>query len=517
MGATGTLERWIYYKPRNKNGELLENQCYSLGTSTYEDIFTMGGIVAAACHGTGRNYPSVSDWLVAVEFVDADAFICRVEINGNLFRKEKEEDEWQEWKPNFPEGLDEQDLFRVVICNYGLIGVMWSLTIRIIPGFDTLFIAQNLPWKEYLDDTEECRKNLNELQNNSHSLEFFYYPFVQGSTPVSWGPNPNVYLLRNIKDTPENRAKLEAQGFSIVNKDEEYFLHRDGRTRFFTNFYSQLITFLLNKKRHMVWRKTILPCVLGRIPAHLEYTVDGHKKEAIPIPHWRANHSVNAVGAVEKIHVLNIEWTMPMQFNDPTGNGLTHALRAYSHLIKEIHLAAERGHFPVTVVAEIRFFRGSQAYMAPTYDPHFHSPDDPFENPEGPYGGWAAPEIVTGVHNPWWIDFMTRMNKEIYKNAEPGIPIRNHLAKQYGSIPKQFRRLREQFDDCDEDCRKIKPLKRFGDIRRMLDPEGVFLAPFLDQLIHKNSPHYLPPPSYKIMEDGTFSPLRLSQGASKHP
>merc|ERR1712137_1345566 len=506
MGATGTLERWIYYKPRNKNGELLENQCYSLGTSTYEDIFTMGGIVAAACHGTGRNYPSVSDWLVAVEFVDADAFICRVEINGNLFRKEKEEDEWQEWKPNFPEGLDEQDLFRVVICNYGLIGVMWSLTIRIIPGFDTLFIAQNLPWKEYLDDTEECRKNLNELQNNSHSLEFFYYPFVQGSTPVSWGPNPNVYLLRNIKDTPENRAKLEAQGFSIVNKDEEYFLHRDGRTRFFTNFYSQLITFLLNKKRHMVWRKTILPCVLGRIPAHLEYTVDGHKKEAISIPHWRANHSVNAVGAVEKIHVLNIEWTLPLTFNQPSGDGVEHVLRVHSHLIKSIHKAAEKGEFPVTVVAEIRFFRGSGAYLSAMYDgKDFDFPvDDPFVNPEQPYRGWGAPEIVTGVHNPWYVDFYQKMNGHIYKKLiRDEVPVRNHLAKQYGSIPKQFERLRYEFDR-DE----TKPFSRFRDIRRKIDPDNVFLVPFMHQFLETDVRQYNPPSDYPINEDGKFPALR---------
>jgi hypothetical protein len=496
--STGALERWMYANAASQNGHRLERS-YSLGTTSYEDCFTMGGIVAPACHGTGKNFPTLSDWLVAIEFVDATACIRRVTVKGVCQKKSQEWDQWEDWDVVKELNITPHDLFQSAICNLGLFGVMWSLTMKVIEGFDTLFISAAVPWKSYLDNTTTALKNLNDLQNQSDSLEFLHQPLHTKKDGIRWTVNQNVQLFRHLKDTPENREILEKEGFHIERKGLDYFLFRDAKTRAGSIVFSKLITFLLKKKSRI-----ILPYVLAQIPNFLEYTVDPkdpQKKMAISLPHWRANHSVNAVGAVELVRCVNIEWALPITFNEKDGNGFSEALKMHSTLINEIHKEAKKNRFPITLVAEIRFFRGSGAYLAAEYDDQFQYPVDPFENTKGPYHGWAAPSLVTGDCNPWWNKFYQRMNEMLYSTKPP--LLRTHLAKEYCILPNQLERLRNSYTFGGKNAFQI-----FQTVAKALDKNGYFLVPFLDQFLFSDIPEYKGSKDYPIQTDGSLEPIR---------
>jgi len=320
---------------------------------------------------------------------------------------------------------------------------------------------------------------------------------------LQWENNPNVYMLRHVTDTPATRQALMKEGLEIVEEDEAYFLLRDANTAFFSKGFYELITRLLKLSPNR-FSSFALPFILAQMPARLEYTVTDKIFRAISLPHWRANHSVNAVGAVENIRVLDCEWCLPMKFNDP--KGLMNTLQVFSHFRDSIQASAAKGEFPVTVVAEIRFFRGSKALLAPEYDSKCEFPEkdpqDPRSDPEGSFGGWSAPECVTGVCNPWWVEFYHKMNTDIYGMFEgKDVTVRNHLAKQFGEIKNQFAVLRNEFN------RDNHSFDIFKNITEQLDPHGVFLPPFMRQFIRElENSEYNPPKNdgYLLREDGTF-------------
>lgn len=492
--STGVLERWIYYSAQDKSGNKL-NQRYSIGTSTYEDIFTMSGIIATSSHGTGKIYPPLSDWVVSITFIDSESIIRKIQVDGKSFYKLTEEEEWKIWDTK---NISGNDLFRSAQANYGLFGIMWSITMKIIPGFNTLFIAENISWELLFDNSEISHNNLFKLQDESESLAFFYYPYTTKNSFfgfLSWQKNPYLYTIRHLVDTPENRKLLEAQGYNIVTKNTNYYLFRDANTKLFSNFYHKLITFIYNLPKNISGK--ILPYILAHVPNNLEYTVTLNKKEALSLPNWRALHPFNAVGSVEKVKALNIEWNVPITFNNQS-NGFKYAIHIYNYIIKSIHKAIDNNNVPISLVAETRYFQTSNAYFSPYFK---NSYVDYFQNdePTYKYNGWSSCGIISINNNPWWVDFSTQLNYDIYDLLKNKVTVRNHLAKQYGRIPNQFERLRYELDKED-----IHPFSIFCKIRNFIDPHNVFLTPFMEQFLITNKSHYTPPIGYPNYEDGSF-------------
>ena len=97
-------------------------------TSTVEDVFTMGGILATACHGTGKLNPNISDWVIAMEFVDHEGKLQRIS-KKSVPEKYLQEVQIIAGKPNVK--LTVEDIYRAMLCNLGAFGVIWSYTMRV--------------------------------------------------------------------------------------------------------------------------------------------------------------------------------------------------------------------------------------------------------------------------------------------------------------------------------------------------------------------------------------------------
>jgi hypothetical protein len=159
--STGDLERWI----ESHGG-------YRMPTSTVEDVFTMGGILTTACHGTGKNNPNISDWVTAMEFIDwegkhqriskkkvPEQYLTEVDVKGNKVK------------------LEVEDVYRAMLCNLGAFGVIWSYTMRIYEPAPVYLRAFLMPWKELFDDTDAARQRFADLQAKHSTFEVFYFPF----------------------------------------------------------------------------------------------------------------------------------------------------------------------------------------------------------------------------------------------------------------------------------------------------------------------------------------------------
>ena len=200
--STGDLERWIQH-----------NGGYRMPTSTVEDVFTMGGILATGCHGTGKNNPNISDWVVAMEYVDWQGKLCKITRDScpQEYLKKVQLRTGEEVE------LDHEDLFRAMLCNLGSFGIIWSYTMRIYAPAPVYLIAKTIPWKELFDDTDEARQNLADLQAKHETFECFYFPFrFTGKLFPVYEENPDLYVWLGDNKPPEGEVIYEPT-------DEEQF------------------------------------------------------------------------------------------------------------------------------------------------------------------------------------------------------------------------------------------------------------------------------------------------------
>lgn len=136
---------------------------------------TMGGVLSTGCHGSGIDMPSVSDWIVEVELIDAQ---------GEL--------------KHYSEEKDGSTVMNALRLSLGMCGVITSFTIRVLPMFNVHVVESKQPVASAL-------AGLKELVMGNEYAEVSWIPFndqiwvQQANTtqdPVtrnSFAPPPNPF------------------------------------------------------------------------------------------------------------------------------------------------------------------------------------------------------------------------------------------------------------------------------------------------------------------------------------
>lgn len=474
--STGDLERWI-----KKHGD------YRMPTSTVEDVFTMGGILATACHGTGKLNPNISDWVIAMEFVDHDGklqrisktevpqeYLAEVDINGSKVQ------------------LTAEDVYRAMLCNLGTFGIIWSYKMRIYAPEPVYLRAFLMPWKELFDDTDEARERFASLQAKHNTFEVFYFPFRLSLT--GYEKNPDVYVWLGDNTPPTDGTPVyeptdsEMFGQDLIQHMGVFMMHNA--------FANCAANPLLYAGMPYLASMMFLNLLLTK-------TKDGQETAAWKLPQWRMSHPFNAIGSVEGVRCCDIEWTLKMNTNNG-GAGFMAPNRSFGDLIRAIHTAHDSSinpwdmdRFPVTIAAEMRIFHGSSALMAPQYWEKFDVDDC---NDGRCY---AAPEIVTHAGNAGWDKFYAEMNSRFIdpKNADRyGSVVRCHQAKEFSVLPGMMGLLRNSYRR--EKYKTADPFTYFAAIRRVIDPQGTFLNEYLNQFLYTDAQEYTPPHNTRIFTRG---------------
>ena len=137
-----------------------------LGTGTAFDYPTIGGVIAAGCHGTGKDYSIISDLVVAMTVVDGLGEI-------RIFNSEAE--------------------LKYARCTLGLLGIIIDVTLQAEPASNVRATGVDRLLSEVVTATE-----LKKLFDDNDSLELYTFPF-----------SPNIF----IKTT--NAVSSQQSNFSL--------------------------------------------------------------------------------------------------------------------------------------------------------------------------------------------------------------------------------------------------------------------------------------------------------------
>ncbi len=111
------------------------------------------GVVAPACHGTGRFERTVSDLIVKVEFFSIK--------NGQV-------------EPFVVSEKENSQYLKAAKANFGLFGMMYAITIEVEPLERIKVTNTTDTTSKYLDkDSDELEK----LVRNNFAVEIFWLPF----------------------------------------------------------------------------------------------------------------------------------------------------------------------------------------------------------------------------------------------------------------------------------------------------------------------------------------------------
>jgi len=321
-------------------------------------------------------------------------------------------------------------------------------------------------------------------------------------------PSDYVYIWKTL-------SNKEPEGYTIKEEDFDQMYKVWVKQALGAKFSGKLMTWIYTNKLAPEF-------LIKRITAFTVYGTadrfgDEKTKVAWKIPQWFANHPYPAISVVEPIGgVLDIEWSVPMTLNDGTGDGLRHAANVYGHLLQNVATEFYKGKYPVTTSIEMRFLKGSACPLSPEYIPGMGlaGSDYDVERKDVTNKAYAVPEIVSHSFNPYWIEFYTRMNKEIIgTESRFGKNVRVHLAKQYSTLENMFTHLRSVYRDqsfsyypYDPNRRKALKYKDvldlWANVRDRFDPKRIFTNPFIIQFFYSENPHYKPPMGFEVLESG---------------
>lgn len=148
---------------------------------------TMGGVFSTGCHGSGIEMPSVSDWIVEVELIDARGAI-----------------------KTFSEDKDGKAVMNALRLSLGMCGVITSFTMRVLPMFNVHVI-------ESKESVAPTLAGLKELVMGNAYAEVSWMPF-NDQIWVQTANTTNHPITRDSFTPPPNtfREKLYAVGSALA-------------------------------------------------------------------------------------------------------------------------------------------------------------------------------------------------------------------------------------------------------------------------------------------------------------
>ncbi|HSC76303.1 MAG TPA: FAD-binding protein [Pseudomonadales bacterium] len=413
---------------------------YTLPSSAFEDCFTMGGMAATATHGVGIDIPTLSDMVVGVTFIDGLG-------------------EVRHWNRE----TATPDELAAAQCSLGCLGLVYSYSFEVEPRYEVISDAFVLPYDSLFADTDEARKRLRELHESYATVEIFWWPYVFSKLPFfsKFAVNPELWILttrRLTTETEKLRPRSRLHKWLLFNVLDLPMMIFGG---YFTRF---------------LVRHRALVCLLPLSTAFTRAWVN-RRRGPQRLPQYDANHLVNAAG-VEWVLCQAIEWNMPFRpaAADDESDGFERVRKAFATLRTMVEEALEQYVWhdpratPVTVAIEMRTLAASSALLSPGYQP-----------PETrQHVRYAAPEVVTAARHPAWEAFAHEANIRFTTDrASFGNQVRPHLAKEARDYPHPEFGSGGMTDYMRAQYIAAGTWQRFLAVREAVDPEGVFLNPFL--------------------------------------
>ncbi|KAF9900874.1 hypothetical protein EC991_006758 [Linnemannia zychae] len=362
-----------------------------------------GGIIAIGAHGAEINGRCLSDQVTEISIVDGTGTL-------QTFNADKDPIE-----------------FSAACVNLGLFGIIYTLTLKVIPMSDSRYRAldYNMPYNELFDPLrKECGQRLKKLVQENASMELFYFPFNHTGR-CRCNDHVRIKTLNPTPQLPTTDSWFQEMHRWLANQQFSWRIFK----AIFVNLLPHRLSWTPLVTRLMHRFTPLLDCVL-EIPDAVHFL----KNNEI-FPSWLVEFSIKC----------------------DDGDDYANVIRAWDHVAQMVYEAAnERNEYPLNVAMEARFNKASRCIMSPIYD----------EDPEAIF---FSIELVSGKNTPGFMEFSEKIAK-VWMEQYNGLP---HWAKVWENFEGAMTLVRSQMGS---------RLDTFNQVRRQYDPEGLFLMPMYERL-----------------------------------
>ncbi|KAF8936094.1 hypothetical protein EDD21DRAFT_365292 [Dissophora ornata] len=362
----------------------------ALPSNVVLDSVRYGGILSLGCHGAATHTRTLADLVSEVTIIDASG-------NLNTFTRDKNAEE-----------------FSAACVNLGLLGIIYSYTLKVEPMFKLHMTDTYPPLSDYFSSPKLCGPKLKAMVLGNDQTEIFYWPF---NTPGLGAANDHIWVKQwqRTKELP----------VSVSHACETFHKLAQG---YETQFGDHLYEFMAAHPSSAPFVNCLLFKAIG-----------GKDSEVV----LNAPDAIHYQAGIDNLPCLDME--MAFKVNEDFSNVVV----AWNYVIEQLYEYANRGEFPLNLTLEMRFVKSSSLLMSSAYD----------KDPEAIY---CMMEILSVNHTKGFDEFSAKIAK-FWMEKFHGKP---HWAKMWEQIPGIVPYLRQQAGD---------QYDRFEVVRKKYDPTGMFM------------------------------------------
>ncbi len=388
---------------------------WCIGSNVVLTSVMYGGIITSGCHGTGNSEQILSDYVVNVELILHDGRIVNITQKGDDLGLGNKY------------GISSNNLFNAAILSFGCLGVVASYTIQVKQDNNVLMIDRKL----------NLSTILNPLKLKSEVLK---YQGVQ----IFWWPYTDQVWFKSYDNA--NQQSPISQSELIWSKIMSYIGSKIG---------SYTLKMLIDH-----------PKLVPNFTHLINMLIPSYKEQVLTTP-----DSIHYQKGIDKFRTMQ-----DVEFIFPVDEHFENVSKCWSQLIDLLDQYRKNNKYPLNLVVEMRFTRGSSALLSPAYFDE-HQPNQLF----------CYLEFLTLVSanrkHPSWKIYGEFARDIVKKWLDNGIKIIPHWAKGFIPDIEGVPNMMEQ-DELNIYLHQTfgQRLTDFMNIQKKLDPSGVFLNEHFNKL-----------------------------------
>ncbi|KAG0051599.1 hypothetical protein BGZ83_003519 [Gryganskiella cystojenkinii] len=317
----------------------------AMSSNVFLESCLYGGIIAVGAHGAEINGRCLSDQVTEISIVDG---------TGTLQTFNADKDPFE---------------FSAACVNLGLFGIIYTLTLKVIPMSETRYRAldYNVPFNDLFDPLrKESGHRLKKLAQENASVELFYFPFNQTGN-CRCNDHIRVKTLNPTSQLPKSNSFFRELLMRMVNQISTIRLYK---------------MVVLNLLRYWPRWTPLLTRLIHRLTALMDCV-----QEIPDALHFMKN--------IEIFPTYLVEFSLKCSDDDDFAN----AVRACDQVVQMVYEAAnERNEYPLSVAMEARFNKASRCIMSQIYD----------DDPEAIF---FSIELVSRKNTPGFLEFSEKIAK----------------------------------------------------------------------------------------------------------
>ena len=419
----------------------------------------IGGLVAAGCHGSGYNYSIISDYVHSVSMVLASG-------ETRTFSAD--------------ELGEDSDIMNTVRLNLGTFGIMYEIVLKAVPTFNVHCIDSTCPMLDTIN-------NIQDVVTKNEYVEIFWFPFNPDNEVwlKTWNITPEETSAHPPEDYWERIDKRKFSASETLDSFHEVVSKMD----VITDVIKPLKEYAQAQRQSTAMSEMLL--CLGKCALENEGDADQFMVCAESCLKEGGENSIGAeLWAIVAEHpsltpmILSMLWHLVPDHDDyvtsvnkamhfrnffprvalmamaiPIDPTFDNVKTAWNQAVEAVEQAAAQGQYPLNVNIEARFVKNSNCLISPINgSDHF-----------------CIIEVISYITTPTFNDFYGMIGLEWLKLGWNGSTPRPHWPKQFDAIPDINQAIRQAYRD---------NLQKFLTIRDSLDPDRLFVNPFLEGVFY---------------------------------